>query len=362
MDDVQKLKLKMLIEELEKIEGRGTELISYYIPAGYDLAKLLDHLSYEYSTAQNIKDKTTRQHVSEALAKIINYLKKFKKIPDKGLIIFCGNVGKDKTDIRMWVIEPPEPLRIRLYRCDSKFVLDPLKKLLEDKDVYGLIVLDRGSMAIGLLKGKDIIVLESRDSWVPSKHHKGGQSAVRFQRIIEQETHNWLKYIGEKAREYFDKYKDNLRGIIVGGPGPLKEEFVEGDYLPYYLKQKIIAVVDTGYSDEYGLRELVERAKDVLEKTSLIREKKLLEKFFYYLAKDPDMVVYGYEDTKKALEMGAVEVLLVSEDFDKEKLKELIELAEQMGTKVEIISKKTPEGEQFSNFKIGGILRFKINT
>ena len=105
---------------------------------------------------------------------------------------------------------------------------------------------------------------------------------------------------------------------------------------------------------------MVERAKDVLEKTSLIQEKKLLDRFFYYLAKDPDMIVYGYEDTKKALEMGAVDVLLISEDFDKEKLKELVNIAEQMGTRVEIISKKTPEGEQFANFKVGGILRYKI--
>ncbi|WP_457913362.1 hypothetical protein [Candidatus Nanopusillus massiliensis] len=33
---------------------------------------------------------------------------------------------------------------------------------------------------------------------------------------------------------------------------------------------------------------------------------------------------------------------------------------EQTNAKVEIISKNHPEGEQFSNFKIGAILRFKI--
>ena len=359
--DSKKLKLKLLLEELEKIEGKGTQLISYYIPAGYDLAALLDHLSYEYSTAQNIKDKNTRTNVMDALAKIINYLKGLRKIPENGLVIFCGNVGKDKQDIRLWAIEPPEPLRIRLYRCDSKFHVEPLKEMLEEKKVYGLIVLDRGSMAIGILKGKRIEVLDSRDSWVPSKHHKGGSSALRFQRIIEQETYNWLKYIGDKAREIFDRYKDNLQGIIIGGPGPLKEEFAEGDFLPYYLKQKIIAVVDTAYADEYGLKELVERAKDVLEKEEIMHEKKLLNRFFYLLAKNPDMVVYGEEDVKKALEMGAIETLLVSEDYDHEKLKEILDLAEQYGTKVEIISTDTPEGEQFKNFKIAGILRYKIN-
>ena len=361
-NNIERLKLKLFLEELKKIRGRGTELITYYVPSNYDLSKLLDHLSYEYSTAQNIKDDTTRKNVMDALAKIINYLKGFKKIPKNGLVIFCGNVSQTpgKQDIRLWVIEPLEPLNIRLYRCGNQFIVDPLLDMLEEQKVYGLIVLDRGEMCIGLLKGKRIIVLESRESWVPGKHRAGGQSALRFQRIIEQEAHNWLKYIGEKARKYFDKYKENLKGIIVGGPGPFKREFVEEDYLPYYLKNKIIAVIDTGYANEYGLKELVEKAKKYLEQEEIIREKKLVEKFFRMLINNPEMVVYGEEETKKALEYGAVDILLISEDFDKNKLKEYIELAEQYGTKVEVISLSTSEGEQFKNFKIAGILRYKI--
>jgi len=359
--DPKLLELQMLIENLEKIHGRGTELISYYIPANYDLSKVLEHLSYEYSTAQNIKDKTTRQNVSDAIAKIINYLKGFKKIPENGLVIFCGNVSDElgKTDIRLWALEPPEPLNIRLYRCDSKFVVDPLKEYLEPKQIYGLIVLDRGEASIGILKGNKIIVLENKESWVPGKIRAGGQSSVRFQRLIEQDVHEWLKYIADKTRTYFDKYLDNMIGILIGGPGPLKEKFIKEDYLPYYLKQKILGIFDTGYSNEYGLKELVEKAKDILKKTQYIREIELVKKFFEHLGKNTGLVVYGYDDVKKALEIGAVEYVLISEDY-KEKLEEILELAKQSKAEVEVISKDHPEGEQFSNFKIGAILRFKI--
>ncbi len=358
--DVKRLELKILLETLEKIEGRGTQLISYYIPAGYDLAKVLDHLNYEYSTAQNIKDKHTRKNVMDALAKIINYLKGLKKVPENGLIVFCGNIGDyGESDIRMWVIEPPEPLQIRLYRCDSKFVLDPLKDYLEPKQVYGLIVLDRGEASIGILKGNRIIVLESRDSWVPGKFRDGGQSALRFQRIIEQEVHEWLKYLGEKAREHFDRYKDSLVGILVGGPGPLKEKFVKGEYLPYYLKEKIIGVIDTGYSNEYGLKEMVDKAKDILERTEYVREANLAREFFKLVSKGSNLVVYGIDDVKKALEYGAAEKVLVSEKM-KDKLPEILKLAKKSGADVEIISVNHPEGEQFSNFGIAAILRFPI--
>jgi len=361
--DPKLLELQMLIESLEKIQGRGTELISYYIPANYDLAKVLEHLSYEYSTAQNIKDKTTRQNVSDAIAKIINYLKGFKKIPDNGLVIFCGNISSElgKTDIRLWALEPPEPLNIRLYRCDSRFVVDPLKDYLEPKQIYGLIVLDRGEASIGILKGNRIIVLENKESWVPGKIRAGGQSSVRFQRLIEQDVHEWLKYISDKARMYFDKYIENgnLVGILVGGPGPLKEKFVKEDYLPYYLKQKILGVYDTGYSNEHGLKELIEKAKDILKKTQYIREIELVKMFFEHIGKNTGLAIYGFDDVKRALEMGAVDVVLISEDY-KENLKEILELAKQNKSDVEIISKDHPEGEQFSNFKIGAILRFRI--
>ncbi|MGC9079181.1 MAG: peptide chain release factor aRF-1 [Nanopusillaceae archaeon] len=359
--DIKELELNMLIEELEQYTGRATELISYYIPAGYDLAKIMDHLNYEYSTAQNIKDKNTRQHVMDALAKIINYLKGLKKVPENGLVIFCGNISNrpGDVDIRLWAIEPPEKLNMRLYRCDSKFVLDPLKELIAPKQIYGLIVLDRGEATIGMLKGNNLIILENKESWVPGKMRAGGQSAVRFQRLIEQDVHSWLKYLADEIRYYFEKDLNKLAGIIVGGPGLLKEQFVNGDYLPYHIKQKILGVFDTAYSNEHGLKELVDRAKDLLEKTEYIREIELIRLFMEHLAKGTGLVVYGFEDVKRALELGAVDTILISEDY-KDKLKDILDLIKQTDAKVEVISKNHQEGEQFSNFKIGAILRFKI--
>lgn len=359
--EIDKLKLKLIVEELEKYTGRGTELVSLYVPAGYDMSKLLEHLSYEYSTAQNIKDKTTRQNVMDALAKILNYVKGLRQVPPNGLVIFCGNVSKNpgESDIRLWAIEPPEKLNIRIYRCDSRFLLDPLKDMIKPKELYGLIVLDRGEATIGILRGGNIEILENKESWVPGKIRAGGQSSVRFQRLIEQDVHLWLKYLGEAVRKYFEKYGNELRGILVGGPGGLKNRFVNEDYLPYNLKQKIVGVFDTSYTNENGLKELIERAKDVLKESQYIKEVEKVRLFFEHLGKGTGMVVYGYDDVKKALEYGAAEIVLISEDYFKDS-KEIIDLAEKTNAEVYVISKENPEGEQFSNFKIAAILRYKI--
>lgn len=314
MDEKEKYKLKSLLRQLKSIEGRGTELVSLYIPSNYPIGKILDQLNYEYATAANIKDDTTRKNVQAALAKIINYLKDFKKIPENGLVIFAGNIaGRGDQDVRLWAIVPPEKSNLKLYRCDSKFYVEPLEEMLEEKKLYGIVTIDKGEAAIGLIKGRKLIVLDEFESWVPRKHHKGGQSARRFERLIDQATQEWLQYVAEKARQYFDKYKDKIQGIIIGGSGFAKHDFIE--YLPYYYKDKIIAIVDTGYSDAYGLREALYRAEDKLKELEIEKERKILSDLFKAIALGRKDIALGYEEVKKYLEQGLVQKIIVMEDF-----------------------------------------------
>lgn len=158
------------------IRGRHTELVSVYVPAGYNLIDVMNQLTQERATAQNIKDKTVRKNVTSALEKIVGYLKLVKHTPNNGLVVFCGNVSPEpgKVDMEMWSFEPPQPMGVRLYRCDQVFLLDPLKDLVKEKEIYGLIVLDAKEANIGLLRGKIIESLKHMDSTVPSKTVKGG--------------------------------------------------------------------------------------------------------------------------------------------------------------------------------------------
>ncbi|MBI2110041.1 peptide chain release factor 1, partial [Candidatus Woesearchaeota archaeon] len=66
----EKLKLRKFIRDLEKLRGRHTELVSVYVPAGYELQKIINHLSEEQGTASNIKDARTRNNVVSSLDKV----------------------------------------------------------------------------------------------------------------------------------------------------------------------------------------------------------------------------------------------------------------------------------------------------
>jgi len=177
MDTKKKQKLKRFIKELEQVRGRHTELVSVYVPSGYEIIKIIQHLQQEQGTAENIKDKNTRLHVIDSLERAVRHLRLYKKTPENGLAIFAGNIAaqEGKTDLKVWSIEPPEPITTRLYRCDQTFVLDILRQQLEIKDVYGLIVMDNREATIGLLKGNSIITLNNMTSGVPGKIKAGGQ-------------------------------------------------------------------------------------------------------------------------------------------------------------------------------------------
>ncbi|MFH1503732.1 MAG: peptide chain release factor aRF-1 [Candidatus Diapherotrites archaeon] len=359
---ISKYELEVLLEELEQHKGRHTELITVYVSAGYDVVSVQKQLEAEKSTAKNIKSTSTRKNVVDALDKIVRYIKDLKRNPENGLAIFCGNVSKveGQDDLQLWTVEPPLPLKSRLYRCDKEFVLDELKEILEVSEIYALLVMDRKEAAIGMLEGKRIEILQKMTSGVPSKVRAGGQSSQRFHRITEGLTKDFYKRIADEMKKIFYENK-RLKGILIGGPIPTKDEFLDGEYLPTLLQKKVIGKIDIGGSDESGLKELVEKSQDILANQEIIQEKKLLEKFFETLGERPGFVVYKEAPVRKALEYGAVDSLFISKDYDKNSIKELKQIAEETGAKIEMISTETEEGKQFFNLAgVGALLRYKL--
>ncbi len=173
--------LKKFIKELEQYRAPHTEFVSVYIPSGYDLDKIINHLKQEQGTAANIKSATTKKNVIDALERMIQRLKLYAKTPKNGLAIFSGNVAakEGKSDFRVWDVEPPVPIATRIYRCDKGFHIDILKDLCETKEFYGLVVIDARDANIALLKGKRIVPLAKMHSHVPGKFKAGGQCLIK---------------------------------------------------------------------------------------------------------------------------------------------------------------------------------------
>ena len=359
----EKLQMKKLVRELKSHKAPHTEFVTVYIPAGYDIIKIIQHLAEEQGTASNIKSAGTRKNVQTALEKMIQHLRGFPKTPPNGLAVFSGNIsaGEGKQDFKTWSVEPPIALNTRIYRCDKLFVTDLLEQMMVDNQVYGLVVFDRRDATIALLKGKTIVPIKTTHSEVPGKTKAGGQSAARFSRLRTDAIKDHFKKIAEYMKEQFLPLSNNLKGIILGGPGITVNDFMNKDFLTGDIKKKIIGTKDLSYTGEDGLHELLNKSEDLLAEEEVAREKKTMNHFFEVFRDHPKKISYGEKETLKALEMNAVDILLVSESLDEDIIIDLSEKAELGGSTVKIISIETREGQQLKDLGgIAAILRFEI--
>lgn len=408
-----KYEFKRQLEELKSKQGQGTELISLYIPHDKRISDVVAYLRDEHGSAANIKSKSTRTNVQSALESIMSRLKYYKEPPENGMAIFCGaiSVGGDRTSMETITIVPPQPITSFSYRCGSNFETEKLEEMLIDRKTFGLIVLDRREATIGLLKGKRVTPMRHLTSTVPGKQRKGGQSSHRFQQLRLIAINDFNNRIAEAANDIFLNIdRNDFQGILIGGPTPTKEEFVKGEYLHHELQQKILGLFDVAYTDESGLEELMDAAADTLSALEVVKEKKLMERFMKELVSDKGLAAYGEDSVRQNLNMGAVEVLLLSEDLRRSRITlkcqncdytstttvkhragekatlefgkcpkcqsalsisdqvdvvdELSVIAEQMNTEVEFISTEFEEGEQLLNAfgGIAAILRYRTGV
>jgi len=420
-------------------------------------------------------------------------------------VAFAGNVADREgfQDYRVWSIEPPVPINIRLYRCDKEFILDPLREMSMDKTTYGLVVMDKRDATIALLRGKSILPLVKEDSMVPGKMKAGGQclspmiiirtkdkvktmgeikigeeieaydlsnqriiftkvknkwivkknkyieinvedcwqiicsedhvffrdegkdeykiievsagelkvgdwlltfdqnkrlytvdikgikiihksidmidieteqgnfianglvvhnSAMRFAQNRELAAKAFYKKIADIMKDQFLNMGDELKGIIIGGPGPTKYEFAEGNFITNEVKKKILGIKDLSYTDEFGLQELVEKAEDILANEEISEEKKIMQRYFDTLGKQPAKASYGKDEVLKNLRFGAVDILLLSEALDDDMMEMYTEEAEKMNSTVFIVSTETREGVQLKEIgKVAAILRYEVH-
>ena len=411
-DSVRLYKVRKLISELSSKEGRGTELVSLYVPPKKPIHEVISNLREEWGTAGNIKSDTTRNHVQDALTKTMQRLKLYRTAPDTGLVIFSGALptnGLGSEVINVYEIVPPKPVTAYLYQCDDHFHLEWLKDMLREEKVYGILAIDASEAGLGILSGDRLEIPDLLTSGISGKTRKGGQSARRYERGREMELTYYYHRIAEHAtRVFIDGAK--VTGMIVGGPGPTKEEFLKGGFLHYELQKKVLAVLDLGYSGREGVRELVEKASDTLKDVRLVEEKKLVQRFLAEVNRQGGLAVYGLPRVIEALQKANAEVVLVSDDLDTVKLEAkcrkcgtvksetvlaskkvqkkqemassactkcggmdydmlerdvvdvLEEVAFQVGSKVEVISSGTEEGSMFRTFGgVAALLRYRTS-
>ncbi|MCX8199712.1 MAG: peptide chain release factor aRF-1 [Sulfolobales archaeon] len=357
--------MKNIVKELRKWRAHATTLLSLYIPPGRPISEVVSMLRQELAITENIKLKRTRDAVQWALTTAIERLSKLRETPKNGLVVFSGTNESSGENIVL-VFSPPDPVPIYFYRTDKEFHTEFLEPMVEESNIYGIIIIERDEATIGLLKPSGIQVVDEIEWFIPGKHHKGGQSQRRFDRIIEQMVEEFYKYVAEKVNSYFVPLieEGKMKGVIVAGPGYAKHDFIkEADNIDYRVRKLIIGEpIDVAYQGIVGIREVVMKARDTLAKQRFVEVLSAIEEFKYHIAKDDGYTVYGFSDVEAALDNGAVDKILACEenaDIDR-----IEKLASERGAKLIIIPSSVDEYNWFRDAFgcIAAITRYPITT
>lgn len=408
---VQVWKIKKLIKALEQARGNGTSMISLIIPPRDQTSRVNKMLSDEYGTASNIKSRVNRQSVLSAITSTQQRLKLYPKVPDNGLVIYCGTIMNDQNKEREVLVdfEPFKPINTSLYLCDNKFHTEALASLLESDEKFGFIVMDGNGALFGLLTGNTRSVLHKFSVDLPKKHGRGGQSALRFARLRLEKRHNFVRKVAEITVTQFipDGQKVNVTGLILAGSADFKTDLYNSELFDQRLKAKVLKTVDVSYGGENGFNQAIDLSAETLGNVKFIQEKKLVQRYFDEISKDTNKYCFGVVDTMRALEQGAVEILIAWENMEhtrielenpqtgdkivkilsKEQMTDMSHFVDQetnveletrdqepfvdwmaahykdFGTTLEFITDRSQEGAQFvQGFGgIGGLMRYEVN-
>ena len=408
--NVEMWKIKRLIKSLEAARGNGTSMISLIIPPKDQISRVAKMLADELGTASNIKSRVNRLSVLGAITSVQQRLKLYSKVPPKGLVIYCGTIVTDEGKEKKVNIdfEPFKPINRFLYLCDNKFHTEALSALLADDNKFGFIVMDGNGALFGTLCGNTRDVLHKFTVDLPKKHGRGGQSALRFARLRLEKRHNYVRKVAETAVQLFiTQDRLNVDGVILAGSADFKTELSQSDMFDQRLQSRVLKVVDVSYGGENGFNQAIELSAEVLSNVKFIQEKKLIGRYFDEISQDTGKYCFGVDDTLKALEMGAIETLIVWENIDvtrfslnnhakgeeivlhltseQEKDKTFfvdketgveLELTDRIallewfanhyktyGATLEIVTDRSQEGSQFCKGfgGIGGILRYRVD-
>jgi peptide chain release factor subunit 1 len=340
-NSVKQHKLRKLIACLSDKEGRGMEFISLYIPREKSIDETVAILKQESDSAVT-KSESGRNRLQDALKNVIQHLKRHKEIPENGLALFAGTYAANDMENEVLNVEeivPPEPITAYLYEVDDHFRLEPLREMLRDQKVVGLVAMDSKEASFGILNGERLELIENITSGIPGKSGKGGMSQRRYEKERGMEFTSYFHRVAEHATKAFlENHKVTV--LILGGPGQTKEDFSKGDYLHYELKNMLLSVVDTQSAGREGVREVLGKSSEALKNMCAPEQKRTMQRLLADMGKQDGLAIAGLDSVLNALKNGEVQVALVTDSTDMIEIVVMCKKCELSRTKITPREKK----------------------
>ena len=244
------------------------------------------------------------------------------------------------------------PITIKKERW-PKWAIKRLNQAIEaSKKLSALIViLEDDSATLGLIRQFGI------EYYGPIKGNVSGK------RILDKNRQKNIVQFYEKVIESIEKF-DYIQNIIIAGPGFVKNDFYE------YIKDKhkdlakIAIIESTGSGGRVGISEVLKKGtvEKLTSENRVALEMMAIDNLLSEIGKNSSKVAYGLKETTNAINLGAVNKLLILDTkVASENMGDLMDMVENMKGEVLVISSEHEGGKQLES--LGGmaaILRYEI--
>ena len=198
-------RVERLLNSLAGLSDASDRLATYYLPRDV-LADVAGHIDSDGFQ----RNPGWRRALERASERALD--------SPTGLAVFrVGDAGL--------AIQPPFPLQATAEAegIDS----GPLLSLLATRFTVGVALVRLGRYAIAVYEGERLAVSKTDTRYVKSKHHAGGTSQRRFQRVRENQIHRLFVEASSVLERQWQPWLDRLDHVALGGEAATVNGFVK---------------------------------------------------------------------------------------------------------------------------------------
>ena len=221
-----------------------------------------------------------------------------------------------------------------------------------------VVILDDRDATIALLRESKVFYYDLTSKSISGKYYK---DLKKREKGKEEFYESIVNFIGEIEK------KENISAIIISGPGFEPENFYHFILNHYPQKFKGRTFFERGCSGGIsGVREILQKPaiRKISEKINSAEEIRKVNELLREIGKDSGLGIYSIKEVENASQLGAIEILLVNDDFflkNRKNVERIINNVRNKSGKFKFINNKSEAGKQLASLGgIAAILRFKI--
>jgi peptide chain release factor subunit 1 len=343
-----------VLDELARLAQTDRTVLSAYLALADGWEAATTFVEKESARLRPFLEEGELEYFEGSLAFFTDFVneKKAQGYAGPGLAFFA-DLGADFVR-GVELVMPPPPL----LAVDGEAVIAPLALQLDEYQPVGVITVDASGAKIYIAAG---LVAETEGSLREKIHHLskvGGWSQMRYQRRRDKEVKRFAGEVAARAEEVFAE--GDVKRVLLAGRDRMVAA-VEEELSPAW-REKVIGTVR--WDLDAGDDELLAKIRPLLEEAEREEEATVLRRYAGELRRG-GLAVAGAAAAERALQMGAVDTLLVTKDYyesaagAREVVEKLASMAEATGAHVSFVSE---EGEALARGgHIGALLRFRVS-